>query len=321
MDKTPKMHTDTHLDEPVEAGQTLGSFIKAARKSKGIRLEDISKATGIALSKLQALEDGDRNKLPADVFVRGFIRIYLAQIGVDSQVALNMFEQEWGEERSNANELSLVHQGEVFAKSSVILRRWPSFVTIIVLGTIVYLASKFFFPALFVLPTQPIGEILSNELPEIEIITEPQSQPQSLPSPEETNLEMLEQDLSPKSLFEEQTRKPSSTEPVPETTKPAETDISAEPLENTDVSFANSVEEITHYTLHIQFTERTWIKISLDDQDPQEEIFKRGSEQTWNADKSIDLYLGNAGGVEISLNGKPMPLKQESGQTVRLQIP
>jgi cytoskeleton protein RodZ len=337
MDTLTNMQTNSPQDDTVEARQTLGSLLTTTRKAKGKTLEDISKSTGISISKLQALEDGDRRRLPADVFVRGFIRLYSAEIGLDSQVALNMFEQEWGGEQLNASEERRPLQAEAFAKSSIVLRRWPSFVTIIILCTIAYYAADFFFPALFVAPTKQIGEILSNKLPEIEIINQTENQQEPLPftetansadqteeskaddlipgqastpdESEEAEHEIQEQMASPKTIINKQSGTATGTS------------TSAAPHESAKPATSKETKEATHYKLHIQFTERTWVKISLDGQYPQEEIFKRGSVHTWDADKSIDLYLGNAGGVKITLNGEPMPLKQESGQTVRLQIP
>lgn len=345
MKNSPDSNTQSYQDETPRTRQSLGALLKEGRKSKGKSLEDISKATGIGISKLQALENGERRGLPADVFVRGFIRMISAQIGVDSQDALELFEREWGGRESSDNTSLL--QGESFAKSSVILRRWPAFFSILVLGTIFYLAAKFFFPALFVVPSQPFGEILSNELPEIKIVTQPR---QDLPSDATsgTNAGQVtdnpvsksdsrenDEESMPSVIIEQSQNSlpPSKTEAIIEPTNQAaeikevtetdsiETTISLQVDEDTTVLIPDIPDDVTHYTLHVKFNERTWVKIALDGQESQEEIFKRNSEKTWDADNSIDLYLGNAGGVNITLNGKPMPLKQESGQTVRLQIP
>jgi|GEM_PF-6211205 len=333
------MQTNSPQDTTVETKQTLGNLIQKNRKSSGKTLEDISKSTGISISSLQALEDGDRKALPADVFVRGFIRMYSSEIGLDSQVALNMFEQEWGGERSHIIDERHPLQPEAYAKSSIIMRRWPAFATITICCIIIYFSAKFFFPALFVVPTKQIGEILSNKLPEIEIINKTANHANPLSSSEEPNTTEQNsipeaENLAPKvasTLNETKETDLEIQEPVINSqnqigeqpgTLPSTGDfLSDGPRQNAEVSNLNALQEVDHYTLHIQFTERTWIKISLDGQDPQEEIFKRGSEQTWDADKSIDLYLGNAGGVRVSLNGEPISLKQESGQTVRLQFP
>ena len=75
------------------------------------------------------------------------------------------------------------------------------------------------------------------------------------------------------------------------------------------------------YILDLNFTEQTWLKITIDDGTAAEYTFSAGESKTWQAEKTIDLHLGNAGGAKISLNGKPMHLREESGQTVRIKIP
>nr|MBF0221397.1 DUF4115 domain-containing protein [Desulfobulbaceae bacterium] len=347
MKSSPDSNTQGHQDDTPRSRQSLGTLLKEGRKAKGKSLEEISQATGIGLSKLQALENGERRGLPADIFVRGFIRMISAQINIDSQTALELFEREWGG-RETSDDTSLL-QGEAFAKSSVILRRWPAFLSILILGTMIYLAAKFLFPALFIVPTQPLGEILSNELPEIKIVSNEQEQkpPEIVEensatpvtnAPDDTQeykkkIDRNELKESMPTVIIEQVQAPAESEPAePLTdrtsevieanlTDPLDSTVQQDTADVTTKSIPDMSDEVTHYTLNLKFNERTWVKISLDGQEAQEEIFKRNSEKTWDADKSIDLYLGNAGGVKVTLNGEPMPLKQESGQTVRLQIP
>lgn len=335
---------DSFHEESGRIRQSLGNLLKEARKSKKKSLEEIAAATGIGISKLQALESGDRRGLPADVFVRGFIRMYAAQVDADQQVALELYEREWGGQAHSSGDETAILQGEEFAKNSLILRHWPTLLTTIILCAIIYLITKFFFPALFISPNQPIKETLSDELPKIEIVA-PDSD-SDLSTVIAQGVEILEQEVTddtedsvaPQS--EEETAEDQHNEPVPSSSEDTDNSTApagqqpsqAETTPLTESSAARAATETpsspeatteapTHYTLHLKFTERTWVKVSIDGQDPQEEIFKQNSEKTWEADKSIDLYLGNAGGVKIDLNGKPMPLEQESGQTVRITIP
>lgn len=326
MEKSQDSHSDLNHDENLRPRQTLGKLLKDARKSRGKSLEEISQASGIGLAMLEALENGERRGLPADVFVRGFIRIFAAQVGVDSQSALELYEQEWGGGSSDSPQTTRLLKGEAYATQSFVLRRWPALVSILVLCALAYLGAQFFFPALFVTHTQLGGEILGNDLPEIEIVSQTTTPFQEA----ESNVDQQSDDVSgthATNIPTPTTESPVAIEPTEKTESPsADQDIvlipsSEEGQETTESPIVDISEKVDHYTLHIEFTERTWVKIALDGQPPQEEIFRKGAKKTWEANTEIDLYLGNAGGVKITLNGEPMPIKEESGQTIRLKIP
>jgi flagellar biosynthesis protein FlhG len=51
-----------------------GAALRRVREAKRITLEDLSDYTRISRSYLQALEEEDFNKLPALVYVRGFLQ-------------------------------------------------------------------------------------------------------------------------------------------------------------------------------------------------------------------------------------------------------
>ena len=54
----------------------IGEYLKQRRCEKNITLEELSSQTGIREQYLTALESGDFEKIPGDVFIKGFIRNY-----------------------------------------------------------------------------------------------------------------------------------------------------------------------------------------------------------------------------------------------------
>jgi hypothetical protein len=49
---------------------------------------------------------------------------------------------------------------------------------------------------------------------------------------------------------------------------------------------------------------------------------ERGTRREWTADKRFLLTVGNAGGVEVELNGQPMPRLGPRGAVIhRLSLP
>lgn len=54
----------------------IGEYLKQRRCEKNITLEEVASQTGIQEQYLTALESGDFEKIPGDVFIKGFIRNY-----------------------------------------------------------------------------------------------------------------------------------------------------------------------------------------------------------------------------------------------------
>lgn len=79
---------------------TLGERLKKLRSDKRIALNEVSRVTRIRIEYLQSLEDGKYDDLPADVYVRGFLKSYADFLGVDDQVLVRLFEKEKGIKRN-----------------------------------------------------------------------------------------------------------------------------------------------------------------------------------------------------------------------------
>lgn len=75
---------------------TLGEKLKKLRSDKRIALNEISRITKIRVEYLEYLEEGRYDELPADVYVRGFLKSYGDFLGVDEQNLIKLFEKEKG---------------------------------------------------------------------------------------------------------------------------------------------------------------------------------------------------------------------------------
>lgn len=75
---------------------TLGERLRKLRESKRISLTEASKRTRIQAKYLDFLENGDYGKLPADVYVRGFVKNYSEYLDGDTKRLVMLFEKERG---------------------------------------------------------------------------------------------------------------------------------------------------------------------------------------------------------------------------------
>ena len=62
--------------------ESLGEYLKRERELRQISLEEVAGGTKIAIYRLRAMEAGRWDKLPAEVFVKGFIKSYAEFIGL-----------------------------------------------------------------------------------------------------------------------------------------------------------------------------------------------------------------------------------------------
>lgn len=72
----------------------LGDQLRAERERRGALLEQVSEATRIRTTYLEALEGHDWQALPADVFTRGYVRTYAQYLGLDQEHLLKVYARE-----------------------------------------------------------------------------------------------------------------------------------------------------------------------------------------------------------------------------------
>ena len=74
----------------------LGERLREARESQGISLSQAAVETRILQRYLVALEDGDYQHLPGDVYARGFIRNYANYLGLPGDELIELYRQDRG---------------------------------------------------------------------------------------------------------------------------------------------------------------------------------------------------------------------------------
>ena len=70
-------------------------------------------------------------------------------------------------------------------------------------------------------------------------------------------------------------------------------------------------------TLRAQAKEMTWLLVTIDGRETRDVLLRAGETWEWRAQESFILTVGNAGGVELILNGRPLPPLGEPGQVIR----
>ena len=71
---------------------SFGQYLQSIRLEKKISLEKVSDETRIGLGTLKLIEKEEHENLPAEVFVKGFLRAYARAIGADGAEAVQRYE-------------------------------------------------------------------------------------------------------------------------------------------------------------------------------------------------------------------------------------
>src|SRR6185295_5229108 len=74
--------------------------------------------------------------------------------------------------------------------------------------------------------------------------------------------------------------------------------------------------------LVIRAVEPTWVRVQTDEGRIAEELLPAGASREWAAERRFLVTIGNAGGVELTLNGKALPPLGPKGTVIqRLELP
>ncbi|HRC57484.1 MAG TPA: helix-turn-helix transcriptional regulator, partial [Kofleriaceae bacterium] len=82
------MVEETAADSQFDAWQSLAAWLRDGRLERGLSVADVARTTKIQARILEDLEAGHPEELPADVFVRGFVRNYARCVGLSEAEAL-----------------------------------------------------------------------------------------------------------------------------------------------------------------------------------------------------------------------------------------
>jgi cytoskeleton protein RodZ len=82
----------------------IGETLRLAREQRGISLETLSQKTKINPIALRALEENDIQKLPGGIFLRGFLRAYAREVGLDVEETVNRYVAQFEPRQTAADE-------------------------------------------------------------------------------------------------------------------------------------------------------------------------------------------------------------------------
>ena len=278
------------------SGASLGGYLRSLREAKGGSLEDMARSTRVGIRHLEALEEERLVDLPSPVFVRGFIRAYCGFLRESPEPALGRYEELVGSRAAAQAASAPPGPRNTWASSSVVV----GLVLLLILGTGLILVN------LSVKKSRGTSvATVKTESPAPS--TSPAPAPVSPPAP------------PPAAAPAPPAPAPAvATEPV----RPAPPPINSAPAPPPAARPTSGAAVTGGQRLVIRAVEPTWVRVQTDEGRIAEELLPAGASREWAAERRFLLTIGNAGGVELTLNGKALPSLGPKGTVIqRLELP
>ena len=299
----------------------LGHILREARETKGLTLAEAQEETRINSKYLAALENGEYDKLPTPVHVRGFLRNYARFLGLDSQPLLERYELNLAQQSNsrsrksqepapNQPPASLTNEQQIFfdpvnMEVDVGDRRDPEtavrIVIVIALIIAVGLIANRFVPLL--LGNGDGSQSVDQGLNEfIQDITN-----RAVGTATAQSGEMIEGEAeatSPAFVPGEIITSTSRNIIDPDTTAPA--------VSVTRPTLPATMDEIA---LQLDVSERTWMEVTIDG-DVVFSGWARGDDPPfeWTALEEAKVNTGNGAGIFVTINDQPWGRMGERGE-------
>jgi cytoskeleton protein RodZ len=274
--------------------ESFGESLKKSRQEKGLTPKDVAEATRIPAHIIEDLESGNESRMPAPVYVKGFIRAYARELGLDEEQLL----QEYGDSR--------VLEGEPLELAVSIGTEKPSSpLAVLVLALIfavLLLAGGYYF---FYKSEEPTAQITPEPVVRVEPVKK----------------EVLKQEEEAASAAIEEAPAGQESDSQPESAVYSEPAPVKEEIKKAEVEPEETAVTGGGHTLEVLATEETWLRIYIDDEKIAQYLLRPGQTMSWQAKNQFKLRLGNAGGLKVVLDGRPLPPLGISGQVKEVILP
>lgn len=263
----------------------LGRLLHEARTAKEVSLADVESVTRIRQKYLEALESGEFSHLPRGTVARGFLRTYATYLGLDVDATLQRYVEESGDA---GDDVIIAEPGkprlvdyrplEVELMDERPSAAWWPWVAALAIVIALGAAGWWFLsrnPGWN--PVRAFGPAPTATVPNTPTRWVVTATPQPTHAP-------TRQLPTPTSAL--------LTLPMP--TVPASPTPTPRPTATPEV--------VARLSLEVRTTQRAWLRVTVDGQTPEEGILAADQSRTWDANESITIRTGNAGGVILILN-------------------
>ena len=295
----------------------LGQLLRQTREDKGIDLEKVSHETRIRVRFLEALEQENYDELPTPGHVHGFLRNYALYLGLDLQEVQALYD---AEDRDNRSVPGIFRPKDIeLAPRRPLVR--ASVVLGVVLGLVILVVGGWAFWRYGMPSAQPLLALLTPAAARTSIAAEATAGAAEVAQTSEAAT--LEAATVAARAAATQTPTPApTTATATSAAAPTETPVPTATLDQPSIlptstpdptqtptrtpTRTPSPTPVEGVTLSIRVVERAWLQVTVDGQELPGELLEVDDERTWEAEETIYFICGNAGGVEVTINGEEL---------------
>jgi cytoskeletal protein RodZ len=273
----------------------LGERLREARESQGISVSQASVETRILQRYLVALEDGDYQHLPGDVYARGFIRNYANYLGLPADELIELYRRD----RGVSEPIRVVP-----ATSSPRIRGLvvPSFFGVFFVVLVLVGASYLVLSTLNIVGEGPPNQVAAQPT----LAPTPRPLPTSPPAPAGATSEPViasEPTAAPGDVGQPSLPPAGAAAPTAAPTAASDAPIVAE------VSIDPSADP------------GSWLDIRVDGLNVFRKVLGRGQTLRYEAQRDFYVRAGNAGAVSVVINGQKQCCTANPGEVVTFTWP
>lgn len=257
----------------------LGDLLRETREQKNLSLDDVEKGTNIRKLYIKSIEEGNYEKLPGEVFLKGFIKTYGKFLGLDSQKLIEQYKQEKNTPNP-AEEINIETKKEEVAPSPTEENKQQEKNS----------STK----------TVNIQTKKEKNIPKIDSFSANQEYLQSHKNNSKRNILLVVAILiviigAVVVFISSQGSSDTKTTTTTETVTVTETENQAKEPEPI----------VSGAEVKAVFNEDCWTEVKVDGKVVLSETVKKGNTLTWKGDKQVDVTVGNAGAVDVTFNNQP----------------
>lgn len=305
-----------------------GELLRQAREAKGLSVAAIATQMNLDIRTIEALEQGNQDKLPAPIFVRGYLRSFARLVGASETEVLQAYQAQAPAEPVPQRVGMPTPRRRGIGIPAI---PWRGLLISAVLVSLAFAAVEFgpklltrfmtgdqaVAPAVLPLPTPTDGaDAVGNESGLDMSIDEGGGIDLALPAPDSAEGQMPLALPAPTDLAEapnpgvplEEPAAPAPAEPEPELIPEAEVEPTAPAADRIRID--------------IRFSDDSWVEIrAADGAKLMYGLISAGTLRTLEGKAPVSLLLGNAKAVELSVNGQAFDVQRHTrGKVARFTL-
>ncbi len=305
----------------------LAEYLKSERLKQGVPLPKMSERVRVSVSMLEALEEGNFERIGTGLLIRSFVRSYCGSLGIDSQPLLDKYASEI---------LAFDQQDEGirrFGRWSKALRKRSRIGIFAVLLLGITLLGVIYGGVWFWKFKEYSGNsqsLRTSGYPQQDLPSDLSDKAGQGPGLESKRPAPALEDKGARSSSGDSNHKSEKTQVAVVTPKvqegpapkpPAVGTSSAEVKREPTDEPVPATETVGKRQFRVEATQKTWIQVTMDDKTTQSAMLEPGDNRQWEAEKTMKIIVGNAGGVQMKWDGRPVEVPAKQGGVIRFSLP